>query len=181
MIIIFVFLLQTSSRTDWTTARLPYLILIKIFSQRCYWLSKIHSKFGAKVRIEEDFHQFTAVGHISSPGNSTSNFKYFFCKAEFNFLIRVFMPVCIKKKSKFQILWKSRFHILVAFPFHLKKLRSVLRFWAQSFSSLMADLQQDSRYKKNFFIHISCAIMEHFLEEINPNEKSNKYKSSILS
>ena len=32
-------------------------------------------------------------------------------------------------KSKFsQILWKSRFNILVSFPSHLKKLRSLLRF-----------------------------------------------------
>jgi len=28
----------------------------------------------------------------------------------------------------FQILWKSRCDILVSFPFHLKKLRSILRF-----------------------------------------------------
>ena len=29
----------------------------------------------------------------------------------------------------FQILWKNRCHILVAFPSHLKKLRSILRLW----------------------------------------------------
>ena len=31
-------------------------------------------------------------------------------------------------KSFFQILWKSRCNILVSFPSHLKKLRSILRF-----------------------------------------------------
>ena len=31
----------------------------------------------------------------------------------------------------FQILWKSRCHILVTFPSHLKKLRSILRFWLE--------------------------------------------------
>ena len=40
-----------------------------------------------------------------------------------------------KKKSKtidfsfFQILWKRKYYILVTFPSHLKKLRSILRFW----------------------------------------------------
>ena len=31
----------------------------------------------------------------------------------------------------FQILWKSRCDILVSFPSHFKKLRSILRFWLQ--------------------------------------------------
>ena len=35
------------------------------------------------------------------------------------------------KNIFFQILWKSRGHILVTFPSHLKKLRSKLRFWLE--------------------------------------------------
>ena len=49
----------------------------------------------------------------------------------------------------------------------------------------MADLHQDI----NSFFHLAGALMEHFLEGIgplrhwyiNPNKKSNKYKSSLLS
>ena len=52
------------------TARLSlpsYLLLIKIFSQRCYWLCKIHSKFGAKVRIEEEIFINFSDGKLSPP------------------------------------------------------------------------------------------------------------------
>ena len=35
------------------------------------------------------------------------------------------------KRHFFQILWKSRCNILVSFPSHLKKLRSILRFWLE--------------------------------------------------
>ena len=33
----------------------------------------------------------------------------------------------------------------------------------------------------NHLLHLACTLMEHFLEGINPNEKSNKYKSCLLS
>ena len=50
------------------------------------------------------------------------------------------------------------------------------------------DGRSTSRHKQSF-IHLSGALMEYCLEEIaplrhwyiNPNEKSNKYKSSLLS
>ena len=56
---------------------------------------------------------------------------------------------------------------------------------AQSFTRLMADLHQDISRGSSF----TKALMEHFLEGIAPlrylyinlNEKSNKYKSSLLS
>ena len=68
-----------------------------------------------------------------------------------------------------------------------KKLRldtDVLR--AQSFTSLMEDLHQDINIVSSFS---AGALMEHLREGIaslrhwyiNPNEKSNKYKSSLLS
>ena len=52
---------------------------------------------------------------------------------------------------------------------------------AQSFTSLKADLCHE-------FLHLTCSLMEHFLEGIgplrhgyiNPNEKSNKYKYYLL-
>ena len=37
-------------------------------------------------------------------------------------------PLQVQKKIIFQILWKIRCDILVSFPSHLKKLRSILRF-----------------------------------------------------
>ena len=57
--------------------------------------------------------------------------------------------------------------------------------WSQSFTSLIADLRQDI----NKFIHLAGTFMEHYLEGIaplrhwyiNPNEKSNKYKSPLWS
>ena len=62
------------------------------------------------------------------------------------------------------------------FVYIFTELKKVLR--AESFTSLMANLR-----------HLPSALMEHFLEEIallrhwyiNPNEKRNKYKSSLLS
>ena len=53
--------------------------------------------------------------------------------------IRRSCPISLEKKLKsywkenyfFQNLWKSRCHILVTFPSHLKKLRSTLRFWLE--------------------------------------------------
>ena len=55
----------------------------------------------------------------------------------------------------------------------------------KSFTSLMADLRQDILTE---FLHWAGLLMQHFLEGIallrhcynNPNEKSNKYKSSLL-
>ena len=46
-----------------------------------------------------------------------------------------------------------------------------------------------SRHKQRFFHLLAGALMEHFLEGIaplrhqyiNPNERSNKYKSSLMS
>ena len=61
---------------------------------------------------------------------------------------------------------------------------NVGRIRAQSFTFLMADLCQDI----NRGIYLAGALMEHFLKviapplrhwHINPNEKSNKYKSSF--
>ena len=57
---------------------------------------------------------------------------------------------------------------------------------AQSLTSLMADVRQDINRVSSF---ITGALMEHFLEGIAPlrylyinsNEKSNRYKSSLLS
>ena len=57
----------------------------------------------------------------------------------------------------------------------------------QSFTSLEADLHQVKT--KAEVLHLAGALVEHFLEGItplrhwyiNPNEKSNKYKSSLLS
>ena len=59
------------------------------------------------------------------------------------------------------------------------------RYMAQLFTSLKVDLCQDIKE----FIHLADALMEHLLEEIallrhwyvNPNEKSNKYKSFLLA
>ena len=50
--------------------------------------------------------------------------------------INIFYTKILTKKSWFaflffQILWKSRCNILVSFPSHLKKLRSILRFWLE--------------------------------------------------
>ena len=67
-----------------------------------------------------------------------------------------------------------------------KKLPWITEFRAQSFISLMADLRQDINRVSLFSW---CLILEHLLKGIapirhwyiNPNEKSNKYKSSLLS
>ena len=48
----------------------------------------------------------------------------------------------------FQILWKSRSNILVTYPSHLKKLRSILRSWLEKMNSGFFTI-------KDFFLQIN--------------------------
>ena len=78
----------------------------------------------------------------------------------------------------FLILWKSRCDILVSFPSHLKKLRSILRFWLEklncgffhSFHSRKTP--QNNFSSQNFSVENNYLSIELMLPPRGPSEHS---------
>ena len=101
-------------------------------------MSKQHRSYFRQSIIQIVFFHFIIYKIYYFATFKSWNPIHFLQALELHLQHRIFQLDQLKKKRFFfwnniffKILWKSRCHILVTFPVHLKKLRSKLRFWLQ--------------------------------------------------